>query len=579
MNNQITLPPIVVTPDFPLPRPPVLPPTPVAKPLPWNGQVVALSNLDSFFSKKDIKSQYYSVTIVVSIASAQQSVEQSYLAYLPSLRSDIDAEIATAVGTNNLSPLEKAMFEKSAVDSMLKQSNAELVNSHATANAFFGRDPLARDIKNSAVDFTNILQNPRNPNSPLDTYRKWSASITAVYKAKILSEKIRILTEKSNALTTSIANAQAEAIKAANTFRAQGSVATTRPLFVTSTGIITVIEAAAITLQAAIRSAITALTGFAAATASGLLVGVTALVYSPKLANGELPERYTFSTPLSDLDPDLSLALQASPAAGEADLPFRFSSKTAADGRSELFVVKTDGATVPSKVRVVAATYDAAHKVYTATTADVPSRTLTWTPQVSPGDSSTSLPGETPEPAVYAGATITPVEGRIDTFPAVAEAGFNDFITVFPADSGLPPIYVMFRDRREDPGIATGFGQPVGDNWLIAASQNEGAPIPSRIADQLRGKEFKNFRKFREAFWKAVANDQKLAGEFGPGNLAALSKGYSAFVRKADRVGKRIRYELHHKKYISLGGDVYDTDNINVVTPKRHIEIHQENKQ
>lgn len=576
MSTQITLPPIVVTPD--LPPPIVLPPTYVAKPLPWNGQVVALSNLDSFFSKKDIASQYYTFTIVVSITSAQQSVEQSYLAYLPNLRSDIDSEIATAIGTNNLSPLDKAILEKSIIDSLLKQSNADLASSHVIANAFFGRDPLARDIKNSAVDFVNILQNPRNPISPLDTYRKWSASITAVYKAKVLSEKIRILTERSNTLTTSITITQAEAIKAANTFRAHGSVAVAQPLFVTSTGIITVIEAAAITLQAAIRSAITALTGFAAATASGLLVGVTALVYSPKLANGELPERYTFSTPLYDLAPDLSRALLASPAAGEADLPFRFSSKTTADGRSEVFVVKTDGVTVPSKVRVVTATYDAAHKVYTATTADVPSRTLTWTPQVSPGDSSTSLPGETPEPAVYAGATITPVEGRIDTFPGVAEAGFNDFITVFPADSGLPPIYVMFRDRREDPGIAIGHGQSVTGNWLDAASHGEGAAIPLQIADKLRDKEFKNFRDFREQLWKAVANDPELSQKFKAGNIATMREGNAPYARESEQVGGRVKIEIHHKERIIDGGGVYNIDNLAAVTPKRHIEIHSGGK-
>nr|WP_323371547.1 hypothetical protein [Pseudomonas helleri] len=43
--------------------------------------------------------------------------------------------------------------------------------------------------------------------------------------------------------------------------------------------------------------------------------------------------------------------------------------------------------------------------------------------------------------------------------------------------------------------------------WLGAASQSEGAPIPSQIADQLRGRDFRNFRVFREAFWEVVAND------------------------------------------------------------------------
>lgn len=46
--------------------------------------------------------------------------------------------------------------------------------------------------------------------------------------------------------------------------------------------------------------------------------------------------------------------------------------------------------------------------------------------------------------------------------------------------------------------------------WLGAASQSEGAPIPSQIADQLRGRDFRNFRVFREAFWEVVANDAEL---------------------------------------------------------------------
>ncbi|WP_375136286.1 S-type pyocin domain-containing protein [Pseudomonas protegens] len=86
-------------------------------------------------------------------------------------------------------------------------------------------------------------------------------------------------------------------------------------------------------------------------------------------------------------------------------MPVRISSKTAEDGRSEVFVVKTDGVTIPSKVKVIAATYNAGQNVYTATTADVPPRTLTWTPIVSPGNSSTTSPAQQPLPPVYTGAT------------------------------------------------------------------------------------------------------------------------------------------------------------------------------
>ncbi|MGI4840755.1 MAG: S-type pyocin domain-containing protein [Janthinobacterium lividum] len=371
------------------------------------------------------------------------------------------------------------------------------------------------------------------------------------------------------------ANAAAEAIRAAHSFRAPGNISATNPLFMTPAGTIAVVEATAVTLQATIRTLIETLTRLAAGTASGLLVGVSALVYSPKLGNGELPERYAFSTPLSDLVPEHTHDLPVIAAAnGTVDLPVRISSKTAPDGQSEVVIVKTDGMVVPTKVRVVAATFNVEQNVYSFMTGDVPPRTLTWTPSVDPGDSSTTSLAEHPVPPVYVGATVTPVEGRIDTFPAIVEAGFDDFIIVFPSDSSLPPIYLMFRDRREDPGVATGDGQPIIGIWLEAASQGAGAAIPSQIADQLRNKDFRNFNKFREALWKAVANDAELAKQFEPSILATMKKGRAPLAKRSERRGLRIKLELHHKVYIAAGGGVYDIDNIVILTPNRHINTH-----
>ncbi|WPN29927.1 S-type pyocin domain-containing protein [Pseudomonas sp. P5_109] len=397
---------------------------------------------------------------------------------------------------------------------------------------------------------------------------------------RVAAEQARIAAEaEAKRIADEQARAATEAIRSANTFRASGAASAAGPLFMTSAGTVAVIEAASVTLQAGIRAAISNLGGVVAGVGAGVVVGVSALFYSSKLGNGELPKRYAFSTPLSDLAPDIGQNLNAVAAAGgTVDLPYRVSSKTAADGKSELFVVKTDGLTVPSKVSVVAATYNAKQSVYTVTTEDVPPRTFTWTPVVNPGNSSTISPAEQPVPPVYTGATVTPVEGRLDTFPSVSEASFDDFITVFPVDSGLPPVYTMFRDRREDPGVATGFGQPVSGIWLGAASLGEGAPVPSQIADQLRGREFKNFRAFRETFWKAVSNDPELAKHFDVGVLATMKKGRAPIAKESEQVGRRVRFELHHKKYISEGGGVYDIDNINAVTPKNHIETHKGSK-
>ena len=391
-----------------------------------------------------------------------------------------------------------------------------------------------------------------------------------------IREQARIAAEaEARRVTEEQARIAAEAIRNAHTFRAPGAASATGPLFMTAAGVVAVAEAAAASLQAAVHSAIAGLGSLAASVGAGAVVGVSALVYSSKLGNGELPDRYAFSTPLSDLAPDFVPDLHAIAAAGgTVDMPFRVSSKTDANGQSEVFVVKTDGRNIPSAVRVVAASYDTDRNVYTATTTDVPPRTLTWTPIVNPGNSSTTSPAGQPVVPAYTGATVVPVEGRLDSFPGVFEAGFDDYVLVFPQDSGLPPNYTMFRDRREDPGVASGVGQAVSGNWLGSASQGEGAPVPAQIADQLRGREFRNFRAFREAFWKAVAGDRELAAQFKKQNLSAMEKGKSPYAPEREWVGEAGKFELHHKMYISNDGSVYGLENIRVVTPKRHKDIH-----
>ncbi|MCU7649105.1 S-type pyocin domain-containing protein [Pseudomonas piscis] len=270
----------------------------------------------------------------------------------------------------------------------------------------------------------------------------WALGYESVRLSQVHAETARRLKEKADALAT----LKAEQTRVANTFSAQGSVAIRHPLFTAARGTIA-IEGGAAALATAIRSAIVGLAGLVAGAVSSAAVGVIAFLAFPReLANGELPKRYTFSTPLSDLAPDLDLQSlqQAVATTGTVDISIRVSSITAEDGRSKVFAVKTDGITVPSKVRVVAATYNAGQNVYTATTADMPARTLTWTPIASPGNSSTTSPTEQPPLSVYTGATVTPVQGRIDTSPAVAEASWDDYIIVYPIDSGFAPVYVMF---------------------------------------------------------------------------------------------------------------------------------------
>ncbi len=358
--------------------------------------------------------------------------------------------------------------------------------------------------------------------------------------------------------------------------RFQGNTSHAQLVFATSAGAVAIADNLMAGFAASIRSAVAGLSGLAAGTASGLMVGVSAFVYSPVLGNGELPERFLLSLPLADLLPGQlpDLDRLASERA-RLNLPVRLSARPLTGSLAELLVVPVAGTKRPSGVRVVAAGFNAGNNTYSATLTDIPPTTAVWTPAVTPADSSTLFPIENPAPPRYIGGNLVPIEGRIDAYPGRGNIRFDDFILVFPPESGLPPQYVMFRDRRNDPGVASGHGAPVAGGWLGAAAQGDGAPIPSHIADQLRGRQFNSFRAFRETFWKAVFNDEKLADLFNETSLNEMKKGKAPIVRMNDSAGARVKYELHHKVGLAEGGDLYNADNINIVTPKAHVEIHK----
>ncbi|MGY2441922.1 S-type pyocin domain-containing protein [Pseudomonas sp. SDO52101_S400] len=204
--------------------------------------------------------------------------------------------------------------------------------------------------------------------------------------------------------------------------------------------------------------------------------------------------------------------------------------------------------------------------------------TLIWTPAVDPSSTSgiPPLEGAPQAPQIW----IYPPTEQADNIivsPLYPDE-YKDFILVFPADSGISPLYIVI-SARHSPGVVTGKGQDVSGIWLAGAGTGLGAPIPTRIADQLRGQKFKSFDDFRAALWTAVANDPELYAQFKPTNQGWLSKGNSPFVPKAERNGKNGRYEIHHIEHIQHGGAVYDVDNLSVATPKRHVEIHREDRQ
>jgi len=483
------------------------------------------------------------------------------------------------------------VFELSLRETLTDQKKLEVEAQSAIADKFYGVDPLSLTAEQQ---MTKVIERMSSIEQLGDVHKFAQLSHEAAYKRRFATEALTRLEAQSAALQARLVEIraldaaratelEAQRLKdeaerqqiAANIFSASGSAAVSQAQIISAAGTLSLAEGAALTLQTAIRAAIAELGSFAAATASGFFVGVAALVYSPKLGNGELPERYAVSLPLSDLGPMPDGDLHALAAAGgTADMAVRLGTRSADDSRSEVIVIPTDGATFLSPVRVVAATFNAEQKVYSVSTADTPPRTLTWTPIVKPGDSSTELPVEAPAIPVYEGATVTPIEGRIDVYPELADAAIDDYIFVFPADSGLPPLYVVFKDARSIPGMSNGVGAPISGRLLDPLSPDS-ALIPEQIAAQLTGREFSSFNKLREAIWKALAADPVLGSQFTAYDLANMRVGRAPKVHISQESGSRKVYELHHKLYISKGGDVYGLDNLQIVTPKQHLAIHK----
>jgi hypothetical protein len=355
------------------------------------------------------------------------------------------------------------------------------------------------------------------------------------------------------------------------TFANVGSMAAFGPTVTGTLGTVGVSPATSLALRTALRAAVSAAIAALASVAAPVLVGFAALLAPSRLGSGDL---FSVSVPLSELAPDSTADLyELAAVGGEIDLPMRLGSRTIGNS-VEIVVVTTDGVTVPASVPVRFAHFDARKNVYVSGSTVSNGPVITWTPLIDPQNPSTEFPLIDTDLPIYEGATVTPDTGRIDPFPELDRYGFGGFITVFPIDSGIPPTFTMFRDRRQDPGIASGAGQAVSGNWLGAASTGEGAPIPMQIADKFRGREFSSFKAFRRAFWKAVASDEYLFEQFDRIDKASIKHGLSPKPHQTEHVGQRQKYEIHHVTPIDNGGAVYDIDNLRILTPKQHIQTH-----
>ncbi|CNG74247.1 colicin/pyocin immunity family protein [Yersinia enterocolitica] len=315
--------------------------------------------------------------------------------------------------------------------------------------------------------------------------------------------------------------------------------------------------------------------GHDSALADPLAFSIGAGFYSDNERRGtELPP-LAGSFPLGYmLSPETSLPQQ-----GEVNSPVRIL-MVDRDDETHIYAVKTGVTDVPANVKVGMAQFDRTKGVYTFTTDTLPPRTFTFTSPWPPGVGGVSVIPQPASAPVFPQHTGTDIKilatRRTLTFLAHEEVSFHDYIIWFPAGSGLEPVYVYFKSPRDEPGEVTGQGEWIFGIWLAEAGKEQGAAIPAQIADKLRGMKFSSFDRFREVFWREVANDPELAGQFNLRNIAFLKRGYAPYPQGKNQVGGRTKFELHHVVPIKDGGEVYDMDNLRIVTPKLHIKIHSD---
>ncbi|PZW75607.1 S-type pyocin [Pseudomonas sp. 2848] len=210
------------------------------------------------------------------------------------------------------------------------------------------------------------------------------------------------------------------------------------------------------TLESAIRQAIQLLKGGLEVVANRVFaVGIGALVYSPALGNGELPSEVALGLAASTLLPELPDNLQQIAAAnGSIALPYRIHGQ-----RSGYALVSTSSPGTSRDVPVRALSFDEASASYRFTSTDSPPVTLSF-PIVRPADYSTSTPATPPQVPIYHGLTLRPIKTEAYSLPAAELQNLKDCIYCFPAQSGLPPLYVVLSSPYQGNTLGIHSGRP-----------------------------------------------------------------------------------------------------------------------
>ncbi|NIF30123.1 S-type pyocin domain-containing protein [Pantoea sp. Tr-811] len=239
------------------------------------------------------------------------------------------------------------------------------------------------------------------------------------------------------------------------TLAAAAATATLHPALLTAQGLSREISEQQHPLIKSVRSAVAEME-WQATSAHGEHPGTHADILQFVLGTPSDDPRFAVTVPLYEmLDNERSDWEALAAERAEVDLPVRLcSALRPASGPattgvkpftrySHVLITSTQGSTVASRVRVRPADWDAARQAFAFSTDGGGPVTVLWQKGRSPHK---LLDHWQPPTIGFLRIPEVPSEAR---FADLAQVQFDDYIVVFPADSGLTPLYLMFRDRRE----------------------------------------------------------------------------------------------------------------------------------
>ncbi|NNJ18266.1 S-type pyocin domain-containing protein [Pseudomonas putida CSV86] len=473
---------------------------------------------------------------------------------------------------------------------MIAAKAAELQRKNQQARAFDGQDPL----QHSPQDYAERLARQSSSQSFQELHQAWEAAYIAAQEAQLLSEAVRQLTERSNALAARHAeqkvvwkareeewerqrqykelrearvrfkqladeNLRLKRIREANSL--------TMPMAATATGSmltwdgVRVAEGVVSAIERAVGDSIREIARVAAIrTGQALGTFVTAATYSTALGNGELmPEQRRLlqgiGIPAEGIGLHAGQDLQAlAERGGMAEVDYRI--RLEAHGNSTAIIVASTGDEIPSRVPVRNAVFDPLTNTYRAEGQTATDRDLVFT-----ADSALADPLK---PQVQTASGLLSSEPQALAIPAGVDTRINDCIVCIP---GRAPLYFSFDVPPAGTGVVSGGGQVAAPGWWDASARTSGAAIPAQAADTLRGREFASFAGFEQALWRSIGEEAAPGGTFSEINQRRIANGLAPYAPKSTWLGERREFEVRYSQSAALGNAPYDLDRLSLHSP------------